>query len=283
MGCPTPIRIKDPSKRGLFLDVPCGRCGTCLELRRTYWTFRMHEELRNHDSAAFITLTYTEPPLSPQNLATLEKKHLQDFIKRLRHHLHGRKIRYYAVGEYGPETQRPHYHAIIFSLDRTEIQYVREAWDYHQAKDYLPGFSTVAPVTPGRIHYVTKYHLNYVPKSDRPTTRQDEFALMSRNPGIGASYLERAKQYHEKTENQYVILDGHKLPLPRYYYDKIWKDEYTRLRIAADKQAAAEKVLQQNISTLKSMGYENPETEMFLRQIEKGAKYKRKRDLGRGL
>lgn len=275
MACPTPIRIKDPSKRGLFLDVPCGRCGNCLEQRRTYWTFRMHEELKNHDSAAFITLTYDNPPLSLQNELTLEKKHLQDFMKRLRHHLGGRKIRYYAIGEYGPKTQRPHYHAIIFSLDRFEVDCVRKAWNL--------GHSMATPVNEARIHYVTKYHLNYIPKSERPSNRQEEFALMSRNPGIGANYLVRATEYHQKTQNQFVMLNGYKLPLPRYYYDKIFQDEFTRLDISNQKREQSEKALKQKLYSLKSKGYTDPSTEQFKRQIEKGEAYKRKKDSERGL
>lgn len=275
MACPTPNRIKDPSKRGLFLDVPCGRCGNCLEQRRTYWTFRMHEELRNHDSAAFITLTYAIAPLSPQNVPTIEKKHLQDFLKRLRHHLDGRKVRYYAIGEYGTETQRPHYHAIIFGLHETEIEYVQKAWSL--------GHSMATPVNEARIHYVTKFHLNYLPKSQRPTTKQDEFALMSRNPGIGASYLDRAANYHLETGNQFVMLNGFKLPLPRYYSNKLWKDEFTKARITNKKTTEAQKIETKNINTLKSRGCKDPVNDLFLRKIEKGNAYKRKKDSGRGL
>lgn len=276
MSCPTPIRIKGRSKMsGLSLDVPCGRCGNCLEQRRSYWTFRMHEELRNHDSAAFITLTYTEPPLSKQNEPTLEKTALQNFIKRLRHHLGGRKIRYYAIGEYGTKTQRPHYHAIIFGLDRLEINYVREAWTLGQ--------SMATPVNDARIHYLTKYHLNFTPKSERPSIRESEFALMSRNPGIGFSYIARTKKYHQKTENQFVMLNGFKQPLPRYYFDKIWEDPFTRERIANEKKERSQETLNQQYAKLQALGYRKPDLEHFDREIEKGVKYKRKKDDGRNL
>ena len=45
---------------------------------------------------------------------TLQKSDLQKFFKRLRKKTH-EKISYYAVGEYGDNTQRPHYHIILFN------------------------------------------------------------------------------------------------------------------------------------------------------------------------
>lgn len=50
----------------------------------------------------------------------LYKRDLQLFIKRLRKKFPNEKIRYYAVGEYGPVHFRPHYHLILW-FDSEEI------------------------------------------------------------------------------------------------------------------------------------------------------------------
>jgi len=58
---------------------------------------------------------------------TLKKTDIQKFFKRLRK-CHGKKhksIKYYAVGEYGGQTLRPHYHIVIFNAD---INYFERAW-----------------------------------------------------------------------------------------------------------------------------------------------------------
>lgn len=43
----------------------------------------------------------------------LSKSDLQKFLKRLRK-AYGKKVRYFACGEYGPKTFRPHYHLLFF-------------------------------------------------------------------------------------------------------------------------------------------------------------------------
>ncbi|WMC01504.1 replication initiator protein [Microvirus D_HF4_371] len=73
---------------------------------------------------SFITLTYTDdsmPNLSSdgcyENIPTLDPADLRNFIKRLRHQYHKQKgMRYFAVGEYGTKTFRPHYHAGLFDF-----------------------------------------------------------------------------------------------------------------------------------------------------------------------
>lgn len=52
----------------------------------------------------------------------LAKRDLQLFMKRLRKRIPYEKIRYYAVGEYGPVHFRPHYHLLLWCDDRQTIQ-----------------------------------------------------------------------------------------------------------------------------------------------------------------
>lgn len=46
-------------------------------------------------------------------IGVLHYKDLQDFFKRLRYNLNGQKFIYFACGEYGDTTKRPHYHVVI--------------------------------------------------------------------------------------------------------------------------------------------------------------------------
>lgn len=110
-------------KKGDDYDVyvmsKCGHCAECVNEKANNWVIRNHYEMQEHKKACFITLTYKDNP------KFLIKKHLQDFIKRLRRHLEYRKIndklRYFACAEYGTLRGRPHMHIIIYNW--------KESWD----------------------------------------------------------------------------------------------------------------------------------------------------------
>ena len=102
LSCRNPIYVKE-------MIVPCGKCFTCRSKYRLSWQLRLQHELLSYNyNAMFLTLTYDDDNL-PTN-ETLVKKDVQDFIKRLRKFYNDVKIRYFAVGEYGSEKHRPHYH-----------------------------------------------------------------------------------------------------------------------------------------------------------------------------
>jgi len=100
----------------------CGRCEPCLLNRARTWTHRIQMEANLRKDNAFIGLTYSDSNLprvvtsTGSELYDLRPKHLQDWLKRLRDRIKPLQIRFYAVGEYGDETWRPHYHAILFGF-----------------------------------------------------------------------------------------------------------------------------------------------------------------------
>ena len=47
--------------------------------------------------------------------------------------------------------------------------------------------------------------------------RQKKFATMSKRPAIGHGYITRNKNYHLENLNSYVIQNGYKKAMPRYY------------------------------------------------------------------
>lgn len=187
------------------------------------WSFRLMQEEKKSSSANFITLTYatSNVPITKGRRFTLWKRDLQLFFKRLRKAdtKSGKQslIKYFAVGEYGGRTHRPHYHIILFNAN---IQDLQKAWG-------------LGNIHYGFVDYASVYYtLKYVMKSPRKRkdTRQKEFRLMSK--GLGKSYVDKFGKWHQKaiTERMYLnLMDGKKIGMPRYYKDKIYNDEQREL------------------------------------------------------
>ena len=218
MKCFSPVNIRDPvepeSKR--YIAVPCNKCVACLSNRRKMWIIRITQEVKVSKGCYFVTLTYSDENLRFGEVRpTLYKKDVQDFIKRFRKNTK-LKIRYFAVGEYGEKTLRPHYHLIMFNLGLDKIEakkQIEKAWRNM-------GHSHVGDVTPKSISYTAKYMLNNF-TSDF-SGHQKPFMICSK--GIGASYIEKRLEWHKNDlKRQYVVLDGgNKQVLPRYYSDKMF-------------------------------------------------------------
>lgn len=209
--------------------MPCGRCPSCLRNRQNEWVFRLNEELRISPYSYFITLTYRDEDLPyflcnlelHSEIPTLSKRDVQLFLKRLRKNLKT-TIKYHIVGEYGPETLRPHYHGLIFSQSEISQNDLLNAWQHQdlQYKVFEPCYGRSA------AGYVTKYicqvpflpdHLKLLPRLYKP------FSISSH--GLGLTYLECNKSIVDKKLSQledFVVLDGKKLPMPRYYRNKLF-------------------------------------------------------------
>ena len=200
-----------------FITVPCGTCYDCKKKRSSQWSFRLEQEMVHHDYRYFVTLTYSDESLvyGEGDNPTLVKKDLQNYFKRLRK-ITPRPIKYYAVGEYGTQFKRPHYHIILMGA---KPQQICDAWTLN---DIPIGNVDIGDITPASIRYVT----NYVMKpSHKKHGIENEFSLMSK--GLGKSYMsEKIVKYYHETLNPYITLkDGIKRPMPRYYKDKIFSKE----------------------------------------------------------
>lgn len=246
--CLSPITLKTPTAKKALSSVPCGRCVDCKKRRVSGWSFRLAQEARIARSAHFVTLTYDDEsvPHSGAGYQTLHKPDLQKFFKRLRkrHEKQERKssrtqgrssrtldvshrIKYYACGEYGSRTSRPHYHVICFNSTPHDIE---KAW-------------AIRSVGLGNIHIgevngqTIGYTLKYISK---PATvpfwegddREPEFSLMSK--ALGKGYLTPQMVNWHKADilnRMFCTAEGGiKLSMPRYYKDKIYT-EYQRHRI----------------------------------------------------
>lgn len=277
--CISQIRVRHGEA---FHDVPCGRCNFCLQNRRKEWSFRLQKELRQHESAYFLTLTYHDIAVPMKRMVRIEatgeilsedeldglqvsdepemmvpvlrKEDFQKFMKRLRKR-HGRytdsKIKYYAVGEYGSNTGRPHYHAIIFGLEPKVLSHIGTIW--------VDGFVHVGSVNADSIDYVTKYVINKYDFSDYPVP---PFSLISN--GIGLDHLVQNKKRY-KNETTVCGDRGYPQVLPRYYKDKLQRNLFTNEIIKKKSNLDHEAAEQAEIERLSKL---HPDPLSYIRERE---------------
>ena len=206
----------------LELQIPCGRCMGCRIRKSIDWAMRCVHESQMHDENCFITLTYDEEHLPKDG--SLNKKHFQDFMKRLRKAKHPSKIRFFMCGEYGEQLERPHYHAILFNCDFSDkkpIKYSNKSILYTSKQ--LETLWGKGHVSIGQANYTTAaYCARYTTKKifgekaeDWYQGRQPEYAQMSLRPGLGKDYA--IKFQEELKRNDSVVMNGREYPLPSYY------------------------------------------------------------------
>lgn len=201
------------------VSVPCGKCLACLSNKRQEWIFRLEQEFKYSKNAMFVTLTY-DPKHYP---GQLQKRDLQLFMKRLRKKDGSNSIRYYAVGEYGTNYGRAHYHILLFN--GTE-EHVRQAW--RDAEQKPIGVVHIGKVTQASIAYCTKYIIQQS-GNEQPDGREKPFSLMSRGYGIGGRYLtDNMVRWHRENMANYSVNAGFKVRLSRFYKSKIWYKEDER-------------------------------------------------------
>ena len=177
------------------MSVPCGKCGYCLQNKRLDWAFRLEQEARYSIGADFVTLTYEDKSLPFEMVhgvyrPTLVKSHLQKFVKDLRYRQRlcsQLPVRFYGVGEYGSQTRRPHYHVMLFNLDRGAYYEMGKCWPY--------GNIDVGSVTQESCAYVCKYMIT---KEGEIEGVAPPFALMSRRPGIGDAFRVRMFDFYRE-------------------------------------------------------------------------------------
>ncbi len=109
----------------IFIQVPCDKCDVCQERKVNAFVQRMEMESQLYDVLPwFVTLTYDNKHLPDHG--SLCKRDVQLFWKRFRINMEraGYKghMRYVLCGQYGPETLRPHYHAVIYNIQSKSYQ-----------------------------------------------------------------------------------------------------------------------------------------------------------------
>lgn len=213
MLCANPVMIG--GKMGV---VGCGQCIPCRINRRRVWVHRLMLEAAQWGDNAFVTLTYDDeslPRVSPQDSrGNLVPRDVQLFFKRLRKIVEPRRFRYYMAGEYGDESDRPHYHMAMFNFPtclrgQTDLgprgfrDYSRLSFRPHTDRvfccevcDLVHQGWGMGMVFFGRLedssaNYIAGYVMKKMTTPDdlRLDGRHPEFARMSNRPGIGADAM----------------------------------------------------------------------------------------------
>lgn len=209
--------------------------------------FRLMKEAEESSSAFFLTITYADHNIkhSFNGYPTLDKTDFQKFMKRLRK-LHKEKLKYYAAGEYGDKTERPHYHVILFNAKQELID---KAWSLNNE-----------PL--GHVHYgqlseaSATYSLKYINKIGKIPAhelddREPEFQLMSK--GLGKNYLtKQMAKWHKAdiTNRMYLTLKGGtKVSMPRYYKEKLYTQHQRQMIGATIQQRETDKWQNMDLST----------------------------------
>lgn len=182
----------------------------------------MKQELMDKEGI-FLTLTYHDAWLPKRAYyATLKKEDLTNFIKRLRKALGKNKIKYYGCGEYGEQTQRPHYHLAVFGLDFKDV-YPQKAengkWTSAlMSKLWQYGMHEISPLTPGRILYITNYMCKNSDVDYGDAGIVKPYSVMSQKMGYDWLYksIEKIKKRPEIIDSE-----GHSIPLSHQFIKKI--------------------------------------------------------------
>lgn len=212
------------------------------------WAVRIHCENTLTKASSFLTLTYS-PKHLPRN-GSLNKRHHQLFLKRLRKTLN-HPVRYFLCGEYGERFQRPHYHVILFGEDFRSDRVLHSKPAQHPLysskildQTWGLGKCLIGDVTLASAAYVARYAMKkvYGDKSHAHYgKRQPEYIAMSRRPGIGSAWFHRYNQ--DVFPSDQVVVNGVIQTPPPYFlneYEKMCPSEAQAIRETRKIQASKE-------------------------------------------
>lgn len=243
------VFVKENANIDEELLIPCGQCIGCRLEHSRQWAMRCVHESSLYDDNCFLTLTYNDENLPPNE--TLIHDDFQLFMKRLRKKF-GNGIRYYMCGEYGEEQDekkaeingigRPHYHACVFNFDFTDKEHYRTVNGFRLYtsetlnKLWGKGYCIIGDVTFESAAYVARYimkkqkgkldpDLHYNRGLDAETGEikliKPEYTQMSRRPGIASAWW---TEFKDDTLKDFVTIRGMKMKPPKYY-DKLLEEE----------------------------------------------------------
>ncbi len=262
------------------MEVACGQCIGCRLDRARMWSARMVHESSMHEldgGNCFITLTYRDKAVCTRDELkggfhipddwSLDKKHFQDFIKRLRKARRFDKIKYYHCGEYGNRCLhgfdlesigcplcnlgRPHYHACLFNCSFEDLcpyavqQGVERFTSGELASLWKFGYVDVGDLTVKSAGYVARYimkkvtgdlssdHYTRIDEDGVITFLAPEYSTMSN--GIGSEWWKRFSGDVFPSDEIPVVGKGVIKKVPRYYDEllrKVDEDMYDHVKAA---------------------------------------------------
>jgi len=244
---------------------PCGQCVSCRLKKSREWALRCTHEAKMHDENCFITLTYNNENLPSDgslDKSHLQKffKRLRKKVS-FRYFAAGEygevcksckqsRVRC-KCPSFISSIGRPHYHICMFGYKFHDLELIysdpkRLDPTYRRGHDHTlytspmleatwgKGFVTLGDLTFESAAYVARYCTKKLTGTSEKSLKMQEekygdkikeFALMSRFPGIGATWFsENARDIYPK---DYVTHNGTRYR-PSRYYDSLYarKDAY---------------------------------------------------------
>ncbi|AXH76487.1 MAG: replication initiator protein [Microviridae sp.] len=222
MQCTSPGQMRHPKTR-LWLPYPCGQCLNCRIKKQSSWTLRNLMEFRTAHSGQYWTLTLDEPSM-PTLDATGPKKMMRTFFNRLRHSEaqanNPNQIRYYGCYEHGDLSDRPHFHLLLYNMQKNLLQQTTNntSWAGQHTKLWPHGHVDVGHITPASVRYVSDYMMKFSPKDTEPSS----IPFRTRRPAIGYygilhTLLRHAgPKYELQSKPAYFQINGRKYPLDNW-------------------------------------------------------------------
>lgn len=278
------------SIRGIKTDIynlPCGRCTSCKIQIAKEWALRCALELPYWEKSIFTTLTFNnENNIDP----SIHKAEFQKFVNDLRNDCRkdNRKIKILGAGEYGNNSMRKHYHAIIYGIGtEDEKHYIGTDETYTSEKGLIEENWLKGNVFNGFVTYNSaRYVASYVFKKYYDDLEEQvyksiglETPFQYTSGGLGKSYYNEWK--NNIVNRGYIMFNGVKHNIPRYFlrlYEKeahnMWENNKYEKKLKEIQIANQERKFQEwyedYIRKLTKKLCEDPDTYNYNRLNEAG-------------
>lgn len=289
-----------------YTEIPCGQCIACRLQYSRDWAFRILLDMQKYGKGYFITLTYDDDHLPSHvvpefvdsqgeihnnvTLHSLVKKDLQDFMKSLRYYLGTDHIRFYACGEYGDLSARPHYHIIVWNCNIPDLKHYKSEYVGDIYCEYFnseliqkawknKGYCVIGDADFNSIAYVSRYVTKKLKGVQREFYDRNnlvpEFCTMSRKPGIASDYFDEVFYPGNGFSKSSIFLSTNTKSIsgniPRYFKKKLEQiDEecYNDYKIRNQLQAEISKSIKMSKTSLNYLDQLANEEEILKKKLK---------------
>lgn len=156
---PSPMIEKALKGQDTKFMAKCGKCWECKQERSRNWIYKTWLEAKDHEEKCFITLTIKNNYKTKEFGRSLNKKDLQDFIKRLRKQKNLKNFKYFAAGEYGETKGRAHYHIIALGYIPKDLVF----WGYSKKGNELYRSNELEKIWDKGLCTIQAFHKDEIP------------------------------------------------------------------------------------------------------------------------